>query len=216
MLSQWRSHLSRWGLMRTSYAVIMTGLEHCGFHLCQIDTRPLEAEPSLAIPIPEAFELRILSRQECLTHRSHMPMSVDFINSAFERGDLCAGALYKDKLVAFVWRSFSTAPHLSRVWVAFAAPHRYGYKAYTCPQFRGQRLHNLLSKFSDPACLERGVSKTVGFVKTHNFASINSVRRNSGQLLGYAGYIQIGRFFASFCSPGVKSSGFRFYLRKKN
>lgn len=61
-------------------------------------------------------------------------LSLSFIKGAFERGDIAAGIQAAGgTLVAYVWRTFTQAPHTNGVWVRVRRPTVYGYKAFTHP-----------------------------------------------------------------------------------
>ena len=72
-------------------------------------------------------------------------MRIANVDASLDRGNICAAAFDRDRMVAYVWRSFSTAPHTDGLWVTFERPYRYGYKAFTAPAYRGQHLQDALS-----------------------------------------------------------------------
>ena len=55
------------------------------------------------------------------------------IDTALARGDICAAAFDGERLVSYVWRSFSTARYGDDVWVEIRTPYRYAYKGFTDP-----------------------------------------------------------------------------------
>ena len=112
-------------------------------------------------------------------------------------------------MVAYVWRSYSGAPHQDGLWVAFDKPYRYGYKAYTLPDYRGRHL--LDNTLTDPICLSRGYTHGVSFVETHNYSSHINNQRIGNQPVGFAGYIKLAGHSYPFRTPAVKKIGFRFY-----
>ena len=63
------------------------------------------------------------------------------------------------------------------------------------------------------ALLARGIDVVVGFIETHNYASLTSSRRTGDEKIGVIGYLRIaGRVFP-FRSPGARRAGFGFTWR---
>jgi GNAT superfamily N-acetyltransferase len=135
----------------------------------------------------------------------------DFVEPALARGDICLAAFDGEALIAYVWRSFSAAPHADGLWVQVDMPYWYTYKAYTHPDYRGRRLSGLLTLFGDAVCRDRGYRRGVGFIETHNYPSIRANERLGSLTVGYAGYLKFGGRAYPFRTPGVKPHTFRFF-----
>ena len=209
-----KNSLNHWGLLKTLHSGLMRFL--CPWlTLCRIHVRPLQAT-AVEDELPDGVSIRRATRNDLLLAVEEMPneLSLDFINDALDRGDFCAGAFDGPHMVSFVWRSFSTAPHLDGLWVAFEKPYRYGYKAYTRPEYRGRHLIKSVTEYTDKLCIERGFTRGIGFVKTDNFASLAAEKKHKGYKgVGFAGYVKVFGKVYPFRSPGAKKSTFQFYRR---
>ncbi len=209
-LEQWRSDLDRWGLARFLHIRIMSFLKPC-LTLCRIHTRT----PDLAERIRglrEGHSVRIASREDLIRAAEDPVMGLvpTKIDAALDRGDICAAAFDGDKMVAYAWRSFSIAPHVDGLWVTFEHPYRYGYKALTHPDYRGQHLQDAISAVSNAPCIERGYTEALSIVESHNYASITQDLRRSNRVVGWAGYLKLlGRVYP-FHTSGARRHTFRF------
>jgi hypothetical protein len=133
-----------------------------------------------------------------------------FIAAARARGDVCLAAFHAERMIAYVWRSFTMAPHADGLWVRIDPPYWYTYKMYTHADFRGQRLSGLLTLLGDTVCADRGRIRGVGFIEIGNTASLRANLRLGSRVVGYAGYVRLlGRAYP-FRTPGAASSTFRF------
>lgn len=199
-------------LLWRTYAFVMRRLKPI-LVLNHVTTRPLQPEPTFqALP---GITIRFASREELAKacQRNDLPLSEAWLDESFKRGDLCTAAFEGERIVGFTWNSTSTAPHVDGMWVEFKPPYRYGYKSFTCEDYRGKRINNALLEYSDRYYIEHGWTHSIGFVETHNFSSIRSSTRNPGRkFVGKAGYIKVfGKVF-SFRTLSVKKLGFRFVL----
>lgn len=205
--------MRKWGVGRSLYALLAEKvLRRVGLRIFVIHLRPHHgnAAPHGA---GEAVELRVLGWQELEEHarEPELEMSPDFLAEARARGDLCAGALDAGRLVAYVWRAFAPAPAEDGMWVRFRKPHRYGYKAFTRPEYRGLHLQSALAPTTDALLEALGYTHAIGYVDLSNYPSRRSSERHGNQAIGYAGYWRLfGRAWA-FESPGAKRHGFAFF-----
>lgn len=211
---QWRNDVSRWGLVRSVYNRTMAWLKPwltlCVVHVREQDaaTRPDVDAPDIAVRVARRAELARAARDPV------MELDLAAVDSALQRGDLCVAAFDRnsdpERLVAYVWRSFTTAPHVDGLWVTFERPYRYGYKALTHPDYRGRHLSDHVSRHTDALCVQRGYRYALSIIETHNFASIASDRRRGNRVVGRVGYVRLfGRIFP-FHSPGARRHTFRF------
>ena len=137
-------------------------------------------------------------------------LSPAFVAAAFAREDLCVCTYVNNELAAYGWVAYCMAPHLDGIYVRFARGQRYNYKNLTLPKFRGQHIRGSYGVLDERDQAE-GVTHSIAFIETHNFASIRAEHRNRGRLVGLAGYFDLlgkRRFFAS---SGAKQHGFAFY-----
>lgn len=135
------------------------------------------------------------------------------VEAALTRGDLCAAAFDGERIVAYTWRAFHTAPHAHDLCLRFRTPYRYGYKAFTLPACRGMHLQTFLAPVTDAICIERGRDHGIGFIETHNFPSITMSRRNGHRHAGYIGYLRVFGRPLCFRSPAAVRLGFGFAPR---
>ncbi|NKB98984.1 MAG: hypothetical protein GKR90_10910 [Pseudomonadales bacterium] len=204
-----KQEAQRFGWIKTAYRIVMDRLGSV-MQLYQISSRLLDPE---APPQPTPADLRIATYKELLAAAEQMPnqLTVEFIDSALARGDICWGAFLDGKMVSFGWRAYQSTPHTEDIWVRVQPPFRYGYKSYTRPEYRGMRVRD--STRSDSHCASLGRTRGIGFIATHNFASLNRSKRQTTRIFhGYAGYLIVfgkPRFFRSL---GVRKIGFEFYL----
>ena len=204
-----RDDLRRWGLLRSLYRRLMRRLAPF-LHLSFAMARPLgrnEARQTHA-----GCSLRVATRADLLraTANPALQMTPAFVDYALSRGDICTAAFDGDDIVAYVWRAFVPTRHKDDVWLTFEPPYRYGYKALTLPAWRGRHLQEMLGPVADRLCIERGHTHAIGFIETHNYASITSAKRLGDEAIGVIGYLRIaGRVFP-FRSPGARRAGFGF------
>ncbi len=181
------------------------------FVLCRIHVR------STAVAAPDEqmlsrYPVRQASRDELLRAAEDMPqqLSIAFIDAALARGDFCVAAFDGDRMIAFGWVAFARAPNVPGLAVVVAPPYRYGYKIFTHPDYRGQRIINAVQRVRDRLSLAQGRTMGVAFVESHNFAYIRAERRIGSELVGFAGYLHLFGRYWPFRSPGVLRHNFRF------
>ena len=208
-VSAHRSDIIRWGWLKATYGALASRFaRHLGIRLYRVYVRQLDGTyqpPSgITIRVLTLADLRVAEKDPTLQLNASM-----FV-PALARGDFCVGAFVNERLVSYVWRSFSTTP--AEDGFSFFVPpgYRYGYKAFTRSEHRGRRLHNVVSRFSDRMCLARGFQRGVSYVETHNFASIASARKRGNRCYGYLLTLVLGHYQLSLRSPGAKRLGVAF------
>ena len=213
-LAQWRSDVSRWGLPRSAYIRTMNSLKPW-LTLFVVNVREQHSVERSNDGVP-GISVRAANQAELVwaARDPEMGLNPVTIDAALRRGDICVGAFDRqtnpERLVSYTWRSFTTAPHVDGLWVAIERPVRYGYKAFTHPDYRGRHLQDLVSYYTDALCLDRGFRYALSIIETHNFASIASDKRRGNRVVGWAGYIKaLGHVFP-FRSPGARRHTFRF------
>jgi hypothetical protein len=202
---------ARWGGVATLWARLM-GRLHRWLVLCRVQARELPHGRADTV-LEDGFSIRVASRAELDRAAAELPRQLnrEFIDAAMARGDLCFGVFEGERMMAWVWRSFSTAPHADGLWVRVDWPNCYSYKSYTRPDLRGRRLIGRLTLYADQVCREKGCEHSVGFIETHNYASIRANERLGSRRVGYAGYVRLfGRSYP-FRTPGAVPHTFRFY-----
>ncbi len=168
----------------------------------------------LVTSLGDGLTMRKASRDDLLAAAEETPdqLSETFVDEAFARGDYCVGAFDGDRMVAWAWASFTTAPHGEGLWVAVQPPYSYGYKWFTIPAYRGRGIIGKIAILRDKLGAEaEGITHNVGFTETHNYASWRSNRRLDTQFVGYAGYFRLFGKAYPFRTPGVVKHTFRFY-----
>jgi hypothetical protein len=161
----------------------------------------------------EGLRIDIPSRGELLQAARELPdeLTEAFIDDAASRGDVCVAAFHGGHVVAWAWRSFTTAPHADGVWVRLDPPYCYSYKWYTRPEYRGRRVLTRVCRYGDELSRDRGCRRAAWFIETHNYPSLRASRRLGARTVGYAGYLKLFGKSYPFRTPGVLPHGFRFY-----
>jgi hypothetical protein len=204
-----REDLRRWGLARSIYRRIMRRVApvlHVSFALSR------QLGRSEVLSTHAGCSLRVATREEQLRAASHpaQQMTPEFVDYALSRGGICTAAFDGDDMVAYVWRAFVPTRHNEDLWLTFGPPYRYGYKALTLPAWRGRHLQEMMGCVGERLCIERGRTRSIGFIETHNYASLASAKRIGDETIGVIGYLRIaGRVFP-FRSPGARRAGFGF------
>ena len=202
----------RWGLRKFLYACMLRALSPWLF-FCAVERRPLVTNPQLPVLAP-GRSVRDATRQELesLVDDPVYETTKSFIRDAIGCGAHCVAVFQGDKIIAYSWRAYSTAPHVEGLWVEVSPKHRYGFKAFTHPDYRRQQLHHTISLKSDADSIRRGCTHSIGFIETHNYPSLLSNAKRGNKRVGYAGYVRVhGRFF-TFRTRGAKQHGFRFFI----
>ena len=161
---------------------------------------------------PDGYTARFVNRDELLEFASDgaLGLTPDFIERAFLRSDVCTGMFHEGRLIAYMWRSTGVVPHARGICVETRKPYRYGYKALTLTEYRGQHIPEYLAPVSSQYYIERGYSHSIGFVETHNLSSRKSEERRGSINIGYAGYLSLLSWRCPFRTQGVRKVGFRF------
>ena len=203
--------LRRWGMLRWLYSGLLRVLARVSdFTLCHIFIRPIYPQSSDK-QVNSRFSFRLLTADEIHLHADNPALEIDhdFIARALALGDNCSGAFDKDKLIAYSWRAYSATPHTDDIFINFASRYRYGYKAFTLPEYRGQQILQQLHRYTD-YLTRNGRQQQLSCINTHNFPSIHYIHNCGGKTSGMAGYLSLfGKTFF-FRSPTAKRIGFYF------
>ncbi len=144
------------------------------------------------------------------SRRPELAMPPEFVRAALDNGDVAWGAWDGDRLVSYVWRTLSAAPHRDGILVRVAKPYCYIYKAYTLPEYRGQRLMPAIVLRSDPHFAGLGYTHRASFIHACNLASLQSARSLGSRFLGLAGYAEWFGRPRFFRTRAVRDIGFEF------
>ena len=133
------------------------------------------------------------------------------VDDSLDRGDICSAAYDDGRLIGYAWNAYQRGPHTDDIWIEFQKPHRYGYKSFVLPEYRGRRISNGMAPHSDADSIKLGYTRAISFVETHNYKSIRANCRHPGRTFeGVAGYLRLFGKVIPFRSPRVKRLGFRF------
>ena len=181
-------------------------------YIAHVTTRPLQGgKEHHRDRLLADFEVVFPTRAQLLqaAQNPELDLDVAWIEAALDRGDLCTAVYLGGEVVGYTWNSFTTAPHLGKVWVRFSRPYRYGYKTLVVPSYRGIGINRLLATASDQFCIDNGFGHTIAIVETHNFASkVASKKADGRRFIGFAGYLKVGGREITFRSPGAARYGF--------
>lgn len=124
-----------------------------------------------------------------------LDMSESFISEALSKGDRCYGFLDGDRLINFGWYSLTPTKMSEELQFRFPDGYIYLYKAFTHPDYRGQRLHGIGTLRALEEYLARGFRGIVCHVHSNNFASLRSSYR-----MGFVdiGSIGLARVFSRY------------------
>ncbi len=206
----WRTEFDRWGLRRFVYLRLMSKLRRW-LVLSEVRIRAQNAGASELGSSIDGCTVRLADRDDLIAAARDprfglVPADID---AALTRGDICAAAFAGERMVSYVWRSFSSARYGDDLWVEIQKPYRYGYKGFTQPEYRGRHIQNTVALFTDALCVARGHTHSLSLIETHNFASIQSEDRRHSQTAGWVGYIKIFGRTHAFRSPGARRTGLR-------
>ena len=206
--------LDRFGLAKTIYRILDKGVARpLGIHIYRVRVRDVRTGGDSPPDIP-GISFRELDSEELLGAASdpELRLALGFVDAAIQRGDRGFGAFDGPNLIAYAWRSTTTAPDRYGVWVRVSSPYSYSYKAFTVPRYRGRGIAPGLIIVGDARMLEHGFTHRVSFVSLTNYSSLALSEPIHSRWAGLAGYIRKpGRPFI-FHSRSVKKTGFEFFV----
>lgn len=131
------------------------------------------------------------------------------VSSNFDRGDICVATYLDDVLAAYSWVRYKPVAIQGVVWADFGPAYRYNVWGYTHPEFRGRHIRGSFGALCE---LDRkhAITHSIGYIDTHNFASLRAETRHGGEIIGLAGHFKLLGHVVTFRSPGAKRYGFRF------
>lgn len=211
------SHLRRWGLLvAAQYALGWRLRKWFGLHLNGIYTRPL-IPPGIGLNVEgKGYAYRVFEPGDehallGFLDNSELRLEEAFVRNAFAKGDACGAVILGGRLISYSWMAFTPTRDTPGVYVEFGPQYRYGYKAFTLPQFRGRHVMRVFKAYGDDYCVRRGRELAIAFIATDNFSSIRASLGAGSQRIGFAGYWKLGPLFISFRTAQVRAAGFRFF-----
>jgi hypothetical protein len=200
----------RWGTRRALHWLLMVELRRAvDLQLFVFHVRAHVMDPPFALaPVRRVKQLDAADlARACADPR--LELSEAFVRTATARGHFCIGVFEGDRLLAYAWRSYGPTELGPDLWISFGPPYRYGYKALTRPEHRGEHLQDAIAFATDRMYLARGITHGLAFIETHNYPSIVADERRGNVRSGYALSLRIrGRHFV-WSSPGVRRRGVR-------
>jgi hypothetical protein len=186
-----KAHIQRWGLWATArYLLLRVASDIFAIHIFVARVKRTPEELSNPCRLPEIAFRQIESNElEQLAGDAKLLLDRDFVEAALARGDIAFGAYDGTRLVAYVWRTTSVAPHTDDVWVRATAPYGYSYKSFARPEYRGQRIVPGLILYSDHAMLDMGYTHRVGLIALSNLASLAMGASTGSQNIGRLGFL---------------------------
>lgn len=211
-----KSDIQRWGLVRSLFNRILRRInQYLGIHIHVVRKAEMRANPKYP-SISGNISLRRISPDELreLATNPALQLSREFVNSAIDRGDLAFGAFDGPKLVSYLWRTETRAPHEDDICVRVNRPYCYSYNAFTLPGYRGQKISPAVHLLSDSEMFKRGFTHRTGFISLANSASLAMGPHIGSVIIGYAGYVKWFGLFIPFRTNVVRNIGFEFFKHK--
>jgi len=164
------------------------------------------------LELPAGFRSKFLSEAQLRAFAGdpRNELADEFLDDALAKGDECYALLRNEKLACYSW--YSTQPTVASdgLSIHFNPAFVYGYKAFTLPDFRGQRLHAIEVSRAMQAYLARGFRGTIAYVESHNFASLRSCYRMGYRDAGRALALGIAGRSWAWAGRGCRAFGCRF------
>lgn len=212
------SYRQRWGLAATLHSVIISHLRWWfGLRIYGIYARPLDmsadAEPTMPGFSSRRFQRGDVEALIACANRLGLDMREEFVHDALEKGDVCDAILFEEEIVAYKWSAFTPTHEVDGVFVGFGDNYRYGYKAFTLPEYRGHHLLRAFRHVRDRYCIvTRGRTHTISYIAVDNRSSIHYMISIGNRRIGFAGFLKRGPIFWPFRTPGARRHGFRFFM----
>jgi hypothetical protein len=210
------NYRQRWGLRAAVRHALIERLSGvAGLHLYGIYARPIHVLTG-PDPVVPGYVVRLFARgdEQALLAAARNPeleLTEHFVRTALGKSDVCAAILVDGQIVSFSWVAFTPTHVHDGVHVSFDTRDRYGYFAFTLPEYRGRHLLRLASPQRDRYCFDRGCTQGISYISVDNESSIQMATALGNRRIGFAGYLKLGPIFIPFRTPGVRERGFRFF-----
>lgn len=195
-------HTKRYGFVRTAFVYATRAAQRViDFDLMLVETVVGTATDSINV---EPYVTRQITKDE-------YRLGVEWLGEghdrpgAFDHEGRCYGNFLDSHLVGYQF--YATRLTMIRPGLAFAFPDTltYAYSSYTHPDHRGKRLAKSRANVRRQTDRAEGVEREVmWYVSADNLASRAANRRIRSALIGYVGYVKIGKTFRCYASPGCK------------
>lgn len=147
-LANFNARKRDWGLLRALHWEHMNLWAKLGIrvHYVDVGASMREIIGEEAPSSPAAYQTRLVDIDDLLPFASRVPdLSREFLETAFERGDVSAANFYAGDLVGFAFWSFTRARATDQLDVLVPEGFRYSYKAWTHPDHRRANLSSMRS-----------------------------------------------------------------------
>lgn len=212
-----RSPSKQWGPSAIRAAIAWRLRTFLGLHVYGIYTRALGA-PDAEPPVEkQGYSHRIFEPADvdlllACTDNPQLSLGTGFVRAAFAKGDACSAVFFNGELISYKWMAFTPTHDERGVYVDFSAKHRYGYKAFTLPEFRGRHAIRLFKALIDEYCVQRGRVSKIAFIAIDNDSSMRYSLGTGNRRIGFAGYLKLGALFIPFRTSRVRAEGFKFFM----
>ncbi len=214
-----RGRWREWGLKRALYWELMRLLSMVGIrlHYVKVGSDMLQILGEEPIESPAGYDTRVVELAELLAYARSPDLTVQFLEQAFGRGDVCAANFFEGQLVGFSFTGYTRARASDQLDVLIPAGFRYGYKAWTHPDHRRQNLSRLRGYVRRQTLPFERMQRSISFVETHNYASLlHSYRhpRERALHMGFCGWITLFGRQIPFNSRRTRWVGFEMIRRQ--
>ncbi len=214
---RYRERIANWGLRRAAYGFVMAVLARTGFHLHNVDVGAdrYDLMEDTQPPTPDGYLTRICAKEDLLPYVGrHTELSDDFLNFAFDRGDVCSASFYEGVPVAYKFETRHRTEVNEQLDVLIPRGFVYSYRAWTHPDHRRRGLtsacaYELSRKRYEEHCLDR----VIWYVETHNYPSLLHAvdsPKTWSLLMGYVGWFKIFGRMVPLNSRWASKIGFVF------
>jgi hypothetical protein len=135
-------------------------------------------------------------------------MSIEFIEQALERGDQCYGIVDDGKLASYGWYAHQPTAINDDLVLSFDSDYVYMYKAFTHPDYRGQRLAGIGMAKAVEAFTRQGKKGIIAQVESHDHLTLHSCDRLGCQTFGSILILGHGGHYVTYRSPRCKQYHF--------
>ena len=159
----------------------------------------------------KGYRYLFLNRKQILKYSKdpNNDMSEKFVEEALRHKEECFAVLDGVKLASYSW--FSSMPSHARgeLYFYFDKSYKYRHKAYTYPQYRGQRLNTIFRAKACEKYTKRGFKGLLSVVEYHNLNSLRSNYRLGPKDIGNIYVLMVfGKYF-SYADAGARKYGFK-------
>ena len=165
-------------------------------------------------PCPKGYETRVVTLEDLMQHAGRVAgLTAEFLEQAFERGDICVANFLGDDLVGFSFSSFTRVRVTAQIDAIVPAGFRYGYKAWTHPGHRKANLSKMRG-YVRRKCLPRmHEQRSIHYIETHNYPSLLHGYRHPRERalrMGFSGWVTVFGRQIPFNTRRARWIGFEF------